>query len=227
MVGDNGGTEGRPDDATTRDRRDPATPDRQGGSTTRDHTADRDAAARREADEVEYLLVTEYFHPDTASTGQLMTELAVGLRERGLELSVRTGQPNYYGGDNERQPSVTTHEGVPVRRIGAPQVRPCSLPRRLFNWAVFTVWMAAALLVSRPGRERRLVFVSNPPFLPVALWLVCLVRGWEYTYIVYDLYPDQPVELGYLGRTGLVTGLWARLNGAALRGAENVVVLGR
>jgi hypothetical protein len=30
------------------------------------------------------------------------------------------------------------------------------------------------------------------------MWLVCRIRGWNYTYIVYDLYPDQPVELDYI-----------------------------
>ena len=44
----------------------------------------------------EYVLVTEYFHPDTASTGQLMTDLAVGLEERGLDMIVLTGQSNYH-----------------------------------------------------------------------------------------------------------------------------------
>ncbi len=176
--------------------------------------------------ETEYVLVTEYFHPDTASTGQLMTDLATGLEERGLDVTVYTGQPNYHSGDNERQPRVSTYEGVTVKRIRAPQVRQSSLARRLFNWAVFTVWMSLALLVSRPGRDREVVFVSNPPVLPVALWLVCALRRWPYTYVVYDLYPDQPVELGYLRRGGLVHRAWAWANGRALRAAEHVVVLG-
>lgn len=184
-----------------------------------------DASETADAD-TEYLLVTEYFHPDTASTGQLLTELAVGLRERGLDLRVATGQPNYRGGDNERQPRRDTHEGVPVRRIRAPQVRQSSLPRRLFNWTVFTVWMSLALLVDRPGSDREVLFVSNPPFLPVALGAVCRLRGWPYTYVVYDLYPDQPVELGYLRAGGLVDRLWSRANGRALRGAADVVALG-
>lgn len=176
--------------------------------------------------DTEYVLVTEYFHPDTASTGQLMTDLATGLEDRGLDMTVYTGQPNYHSGDNERQPRVSTYEGVTVKRIRAPQVRQSSLARRLFNWAVFTVWMSLALLVSRPGRDREVVFVSNPPVLPVALWLVCALRRWPYTYVVYDLYPDQPVELGYLRRGGLVHRAWAWANGRALRAAEHVVVLG-
>jgi len=75
-------------------------------------------------------------------------------------------------------------------------------------------------------RERELLFVSNPPFLPVAMWIACKLRGWEYTYIVYDLYPDQPVELGHIEKGGLIDRIWSWLNGAAFRGANHVVALG-
>ena len=176
--------------------------------------------------EPEYLLVTEYFHPDTASTGQLMTDLATGLNDRGLDMTVYTGQPNYHSGDNERQPTRSLHEGVPVRRIGAPQVRQTSLLRRLVNWAVFTGWMTTLLLFERVERERKVVFVTCPPFLPVAMWFVCTVRGWEYTYIAYDLYPDEPAELGYLPKNGALHQAWEALDRRALLGAAHVVALG-
>jgi glycosyltransferase involved in cell wall biosynthesis len=174
----------------------------------------------------EYVLVTEYFHPDTASTGQLMTDLAVGLKDRGLDMTVYTGQPNYHSGENEKQPHKSTHEGVLVNRIRAPQVRQSSLPRRLFNWGIFTVWMFFVLLFSSTEKEREVVFVSNPPFLPVALWLVCRLRGWNYTYIVYDLYPDQPAELDYIKQGGLIDRVWGFLNARAFLAARNVVALG-
>lgn len=41
--------------------------------------------------EKEYVLVTGYFHLDTPSTGQLMANHAVGLQERGLNMTVYTG----------------------------------------------------------------------------------------------------------------------------------------
>lgn len=174
----------------------------------------------------EYILVTEYFHPDTASTGLLMTDLAVGLKERGLELTVYTGQPNYHSGDNDKQPRVSDHQDVIVKRIRAPQIRQTSLRRRLFNWGVFTVWMFFALLCNRTETDREVIFVSNPPFLPIAMWLVCRIRGWEYTYIVHDLYPDQPVELGYLAEGGVIDRVWDFLNTRAYHGAKHVVALG-
>jgi glycosyltransferase involved in cell wall biosynthesis len=174
----------------------------------------------------EYVLVTEYFHPDAASTGQLMTDLAVGLQERGLDMTVYTGQPNYHSGANTRQPRVTTHEGVLVKRIRAPQVRQSSMPRRLYNWAIFTIWMAVALLLSTSDRKRELIFVSNPPFLPVAMWFVCKIRDWEYTYIAYDLYPDEPVELGHIKEGGLIDQLWSKLDQRLLHRAKLIVALG-
>jgi len=178
------------------------------------------------SEQTEHLLVTEYFEPDTASTGQLMTDLAVGLNDRRLDMTVYTGQPNYHSGDNEKQPARSLHEGVIVRRIGAPQVRQSSMPRRLFNWAVFTLWMTVLLLFERVERERNVIFVTCPPFLPAAMWFVCTVRGWKYTYIAYDLYPDEPVELEYIQKGGVIHQLWELLDRKALQGATNVVALG-
>ncbi|WP_256546761.1 glycosyltransferase family 4 protein [Halobellus inordinatus] len=174
----------------------------------------------------EYVLVTEYFHPDTASTGQLMTDLAVGLQERGLAMTVLTGQPNYHSGENEKQSRVSNHEGVQVKRIRAPQLRQSSIPRRLFNWGVFTLWMFVVMLLSQTEKEREVIFVSNPPFLPVAMWLVCRIRGWDYTYIVYDLYPDQPVELDYIPEGSIPHRIWDFLNRRAFLAAEHIVALG-
>ena len=174
----------------------------------------------------EYVLVTEYFHPDTASTGQLMTDLAVGLEERGLDMTVLTGQPNYHSGENEKQPRVSTHEGVQVKRIRAPQVRQSSIPRRLFNWGIFTVWMFIVMLLGQTEKEREVIFVSNPPFLPVAMWLACRIRGWDYTYIVYDLYPDQPVELDYIPEESIPHHIWDFFNRRAFLTAKHIVALG-
>lgn len=174
----------------------------------------------------EYVLVTEYFHPDTASTGQLMTDLAVGLQARGLDMTVFTGQPNYHSGDNENQPRQSTYEGVNIRRIRAPQLRQSSFLRRGFNWVVFSIWMFLRLLVSRPEQDRELIFVSNPPFLPIAMWLVCRLRGWEYTYIVHDLYPDFTIETGYFTEGGIVDTVWSHLNESVFGYAKHIVALG-
>lgn len=173
----------------------------------------------------EVVLVTEYFHPDSASTGQLMTDLAVGLVDRGLDLSVYTSQPNYHSGECEKQPTREVHEGVPIRRIRAPQLRQTSLLSRLFNWSVFTLWMFVVLATDRSD-DRELLFVSNPPILPPAMWLLCRLKGWEYTHIVYDLYPDVIAASGYIKEGGVVFQIWRRFDRYVFRGARRIVALG-
>jgi glycosyltransferase involved in cell wall biosynthesis len=86
--------------------------------------------------------------------------------------------------------------------------------------------MSLAMLVERPAREREVVFVTCPPFLPVAMWVVCRLRGWDYTYIAYDLYPDEPAELGYIEKGGLLHRTWEALDVRAFRSATRVVALG-
>lgn len=178
------------------------------------------------SDNKEYVLVTEYYHPDTATTGQLMTDLAEGLKDRGLKMTVYTGQPNYHSGENKKQPRISKYNGVPVKRIRAPQVRQTSLLRRLVNWTIFAIWMFFVVLLSRTDKERDVIFVSNPPFLPVAIWIACRIRGWNYTYIAHDLYPDQPVELDYIKQGGIIHRVWGFLDKRALLAAEDVVALG-
>lgn len=175
--------------------------------------------------DTEIVLVTEYFHPETASTGQLLTDLATGLADRGLTVTAYTSQPNYHSGANERQPRVSNYRGVTVRRIRAPQLRQRSLVRRLFNWSVFTVWMFCRLLLTRSS-DREVVFVSNPPFLPPAMWLLCRLKGWDYTYIVYDLYPEVIVASGHIRDGGVVHWFWSWLTARVLRQARRVVALG-
>jgi len=86
--------------------------------------------------------------------------------------------------------------------------------------------MFFTMLFSRTDKEREVIFVSNPPFLPVAMWLACRLRGWNYTYIVYDLYPDQPAELDYIEENGFIDRVWGLLNRRAFLAADHVVALG-
>lgn len=176
--------------------------------------------------EIEYLLVVQYFHPDTASTGQLMTDLAVGLQKRGLNMTVLTTQPNYHSGDLNRQPHREEFEGVDVMRIRAPQVRQSSLLRRAFNWIVYTCWMSVVLLLSRSNHDRHVIFVSNPPFFPLVAGAVCVLRRWEYTYIVYDLWPEKGVEFGFYSERGIVDRIWSALQKQIFSYAKTIVTLG-
>lgn len=177
--------------------------------------------------EHEYLLVTQYFHPDTASTGELMTDLAVGLRDRGLNVNVYTTQPNYHSGELDKQPRQEEYKGVDVTRIRAPQFKQTSFVRRAFNWIVFTVWMTAVILIDTTDENREAIFVSNPPFFGLMMWGACRIRGLDYTYIVQDLWPERGVDYGFFREGGVIDRVWTRWHRRVLVDAERIVAIGQ
>ncbi|WP_302081608.1 glycosyltransferase family 4 protein [Salinibaculum rarum] len=172
-------------------------------------------------------ILTEYFHPEEASTAQLLTELATGLVDRhNFSVSVITALPNYH--DDDRQTSVPrreVHEGVIIERLRTTRFDKDSLPLRLVNWLSFTL-LAFVRLLRGHGNDDAVLVLSNPPILPFVAWLNHKLRGTPYVYLIYDVYPDMAVELGYLDRDGLVARLWDRAMRPVYRDAARVVVLG-
>jgi len=169
--------------------------------------------------------LTEYFHPEEASTAQLLTDLTTALTDS-FEVSVLTGQPNYHTADRQRAtPRRETHEGVQVTRVPATRFDKDVLPLRLVNWVTFTLLVAVRLLREH-RRDDAVVTLSNPPILPFAAWLHKRVTGTPYVYVIYDMYPGMAVELGYLSERNPITRLWARAMVSVYRDADRIVVLG-
>lgn len=173
----------------------------------------------------EVVIVTERFHPDTTSaTGQYMTELAVGLQERGLDITVVTRKIK--GQSDELTAKNIKNAGVTVKRLPLPHIGQSSFLGRGINWLMFIMAVISYLLTYKSKKITEIVFVSYPVILPPFIWLICKIRQWDYTYIIYDFYPDCAVELGYIKRNGIFHKIWDRLNDHILRDAKNVVALG-
>lgn len=170
-------------------------------------------------------IYTEYFHPEESSTAQLLTELAVGLAED-LDVRVVTGYPSYHDEDRTVDvPARETHEGVEIRRLRATRFDKGRVLFRACNWLSFTL-LACWHMLRNAGRTDRVLVLSNPPVLPVAALVASRLRSFEYAYLIYDMYPDMPVELGYLDESGLVARAWERVARAVYRDADRLVVLG-
>lgn len=172
-------------------------------------------------------ILIEYFHPEEASTAQLLTELATGLVERhDFNVSVVTSLPNYHDGDRQASvPRRETHEGVGIERLRATRFNKDSLPLRLVNWITFTS-LALIRLLRKHSDDEAVLVLSNPPILPFVAWVNHKIRGTPYIYLIYDVYPDMAVGLGYLSRDGLIARAWDRAMKPVYRDADRVVVLG-
>lgn len=170
-------------------------------------------------------VVSEYFHPEEASTAQLLTSLATGL-QGDFEVSALTGRPNYHSGDQtESVPAQEIHKGVSVERLPATRLEKDTLSYRVVNWLTFTLLVFWRLVRSR-GSDEVVLTLSNPPILPLAAWAAKRIRGFSYAYLIYDMYPDMPVGLGFLDEDSVVAQAWEQLIRVVYRDADRIVVLG-
>lgn len=173
---------------------------------------------------VRILLLTQWFQPEPQFKG---LPLAKALIERGHEVEVLTGFPNYPGGKlyqgyRIRPWQRETMDGVRVTRTALYPSHDRSAFRRVLNYTSFALSSALlALTLKRPD----VIYVYCPPMTAAAGAIALrFTRRVPYVVDIQDLWPDT------LASTGMVnSGLLMRLVGAwssfAMRQAASLVVL--
>lgn len=153
-------------------------------------------------------LLTQWYDPEPGPAA-LPGALARGLAERGHQVEVLTGFPNYPDGRlapgyRIRARQVEMEGGVRVTRVALYPSHDASAARRLANYGSFALSAAA---VGVPGAFPRLdaLWVN---YSPVSLALPMLaqraLRRTPTLVHVLDLWPDTLTATGFGGRDGLV-----------------------
>ncbi len=168
------------------------------------------------------VLSTITFYPEISGTGQILTDLALSLAEKGMSVRVYTAQPHYYE-KHERLPAKENYGGVEIRRITSTTLNKNNRLGRILNWSSFAL-SAFFKLLRDPSRYPYLI-VSSPPVLPYIGWLVHLLTRKPYILLIHDVYPDIGVKLGFFRKNGPTVWLWKQLNKLAYRGASKIIVL--
>lgn len=151
------------------------------------------------------VMLTLVYGPDTVSTANMMTDIAVGLQSAGHDVTVLTTVPHYnpapeirrdrrYTASPLRPLVESTEEGVRVLRVYMP-LKGQRIWRRIADYILFqTLTMIVAMLkVRRPD----VVFVTSPPItLGLSGILIAKLFRARFVYDVRELWPDAPVRMG-------------------------------
>ena len=159
------------------------------------------------------VFVNRFYWPETPATGQLLTDLAEAMAQRGHDVTVITSGINL--------PACETHRGVRILRVRGTRLTRAGLGGKALDFATF--YLGALLRLLGQAREDTVVVaMTDPPLFGIGAWLVARVRGARVVHWVQDIYPELAMELG--GGRGL--GLLRLLRDASWRGAEACVTLG-
>jgi glycosyltransferase involved in cell wall biosynthesis len=168
-------------------------------------------------------ILSQYFHPEVASTGQLMTELAVGLRKKGCEVRVITGQPSYLK-DEGKLPNKEYYHDIEIKRVWNTRFDKNKNVGRALNQGSFFISAFTSILFSR--QTHPLLIVSVPPFSGVLGAFMKIIKKQKYAFLVYDIYPDIAVELGYLKKDGIIARVWEMVNRVVYDKADLIITPG-
>jgi len=138
-------------------------------------------------------IITQFYPPDYAATGQLIEELATNLGHQGMQVQIFTGQPGYAFGQSYAPP-IERSEKLLVRRSRATLVLSDRIRGKALNGILFCL-RAGLHLLKTASRGDILLLTTAPPFLPILGYLANLCFGLPYVCLLYDLYPDVAVQL--------------------------------
>jgi glycosyltransferase involved in cell wall biosynthesis len=168
-------------------------------------------------------IITQFFPPDYAATGQLIEELAMQLGQLGLPVQVFTGQPGY-AFQKKSAPAIEHLDGLTIRRSRSSRLWPKRIRGKAVNGLLFCVRSALHLLRTR-SRGDVLLVTTAPPFLAIVGYLANKFFGLPYVCLLYDLYPDIAVELNVVSNQHWLVRLWDGLNRKIWNRAQQLIVL--
>lgn len=172
------------------------------------------------------LILNQYFHPDIASTSQLLTELAEDLA-REHEVTVVCGRPSYDPTEKVESHGVVSEEWlgrVRVLRTWSTSFGRTSMPGRLTNYGTYVV--SSTFGAVRATRPDIVMAFTDPPVIAGAAAMVASARRLPFVYVVQDLFPQVGVALGRIRNRALIASM-DRFNQGIRQRASAIVVVGR
>ena len=168
-------------------------------------------------------VVSQFFPPDFAATGQLLDDLTDRLARDGLQVQVLTGMPAYAYNRSEAE-RIEFQPNRCIRRTQASRFWPQRVRGRAVNGILYCLRISLRLL--RYSRRGDLIlYTTEPPYLPLLGWLLHRLTRTPYMALLYDLYPDVLVELGVLPASHGLVRLWRKINGWMFADAQELIVL--
>ena len=169
------------------------------------------------------MFVNRYFFPDESATAQLLTDLALALRDSGERIEVICSRQRY--DDAQAQlPKRDRFAGVEVRRVWTSRFGRSRLAGRALDYLTFYASSFCAMVIEI-RRGDLLVAKTDPPLLSVLAATAARLRGALLINWVQDLFPEVAEKLGIRLPRLLFVALVA-LRNASLRSASMNVALG-
>ncbi|MGA2140393.1 MAG: glycosyltransferase family 4 protein [Verrucomicrobiia bacterium] len=170
------------------------------------------------------LLLNQCFHPDVASTAQHLSDLAVGLAERGHDVTVVASR-RCYDKPTARFPRRERWKNINIIRIPSLGFGKSAKWRRAADFGSYLLSCGARLAVL--PKFDVVVALTSPPLISFLGALFVRLKGGRLVFWVMDLNPDEAIAAGWLRESSLVARILDSMLKYSLRHADRIIALDR
>lgn len=174
------------------------------------------------------LMYTNYFYPEVATTGQILTELAEGLSET-FDVTVICEVPSYAMPLDDKYKTqkyyFEKYKGIKVVRVRVPEVNKQSKISRVKY--ILSYFFNCIGATRKLGKFDLVFTVTQPPVLggilgTIGKWMT----GGRLMYQIMDFNPEQTIAVHYAGNKAVLKAMmwWDK---RSCRKSDVVVTLGR
>jgi glycosyltransferase involved in cell wall biosynthesis len=154
-----------------------------------------------------------------------MTWIARGLARRFDVCAISTTPPALSGVTRDAN-GIEFSEGISIYRASVPKLRADHFVTRALR-AVLSSVRLTAMAWRRIGRGDAVLVVTNPPFLPGLVALICKLKRAKCVLRIDDVYPEAMIAAGVLNPTSLLVSLARGFFRCLYSLADRIIVLGR
>lgn len=174
------------------------------------------------------LIYAHYYVPDTASTGQILKELAEGMLDK-FNITVICVVPSYLGTIEEKYKTKKYYKekinGVKVLRIRVPEFSKTNKKSRIKN--IVSYFFGAMGATFKVGKMDYVFSISQPPILGglLGVWGKWIKHA-KYIYNIQDFNPEQVLAVNYT-KHKVITDIMMWFDKFSCRKSNLIITVGR
>ena len=174
------------------------------------------------------LIYAHYYIPDTASTGQILRELAEGMLDK-FDITVICVVPSYLGTVEDKYKTKMFYReninGVDILRIRVPEFSKTNTMSRVKN--ILTYFFGAIIATFKVGKQDYVFSISQPPILGglLGVWGKWMKRA-KFIYNIQDFNPEQVLAINF-SKNKLITGAMMFFDKFSCRQSNLIITVGR
>lgn len=174
------------------------------------------------------LIYAHYYVPDVASTGQVLKDLAEGMKDA-FDITVICVVPSYEGTVAPEYKIKKYYEeeinGIKVLRIRVPEFNKADKLSRVKN--IIGYFVGAALATFKVSKQDYIFSISQPPILGglLGVWGKIIKRA-KFIYNIQDFNPEQTMAVSY-SDNGLVLKAMMVADKFSCKCSDLIITVGR